>query len=394
MRLKKIVLLNLPLIPKIEVSLFTGISRFTRENESWEFVFNCEAYPAANKILEKIQWDGAIVRITDRKTRDFVKRLQKPAVNVSAWIKDTQIPTVRRDERQGGVSAAQHLMAKGLTRFGFLRRRGDAWFHSERYAGFFETLEQAHFPCDVYQQKESLKVKKENQRFQAWLRALPPPFGLLLSEDLGAQNVVDSCQEIGLSIPRDIALIGSINNLEVVNGTNPPLSCVQPDEEKVGYLAAEKLSKLMKGEPMKAEVISVPPLPVVERESTKVIALDDEAIRRAVDFILGNYTHPLTIDDIADSISISRATFYRRFLQAMHVTPHDYIQKLRVDKARELLHADDTVLLEQVALACGFTSRKHLKDSFIRLVGEPPSQWRTQHGNATEKQDSQQKPQS
>lgn len=385
MRRKKIALLNLPLVPEAEISLFSGISRFTRENESWEFVFNCEAYPAAFKLLEKIQWDGAIARITDRKTRDFIKRLKKPVVNVSAWMEESQVPTVRRDDRQGGVAAAKHLLTKGLTRFGFIRRRGDGWFHSIRYDGFVETLQQARFRCDVYLQKEPLKVKSETKRFQAWVKTLTPPVGLLLSDDIGAQNVIDACHEIGMYIPRDIALIGSVNQPDVVYHTNPPLSCVNPDEDTVGYFAAEKLSKLMKGEPMTTEIMTIPPLPVVERESTQIIAIEDEVIRRAVEFVLSKFTHPLSILDIAEHLSISRATFYRRFLRAVGETPHDYIQRLRVDKAKELLQADDSVPLEDVAVACGFTSRKHLNESFLRQVKESPSQWRTKHATKVQK---------
>lgn len=379
MRRKKIAFLNLPLVPEAEISLFSGISRFTRENESWEFVFNCEAYPAAIKLLEKIQWDGAIVRITDRRTREHIKRLKKPVVNVSSWIEEAHIPTVRREERMSGAAAAQHLLAKGVTRFGFIRRRGDAWFHSERYQGFVETLQRARFRCDVYQQKEPLKEKKEMQRFQTWVKSLRPPLGLFLSDDVGAQNVIDVCHDVGLLIPRDIALIGSMNQPDVVYHTDPPLTCVNPDEETVGYVAAKLLSKLMQGEQVDPHAIDIPPLPVIERESTQIVGIDDEVIRRAVEFVLSKFTHPLSILDIAEHLSISRATFYRRFLKAVGETPHDYIQKIRVDKAKELLQADESVPLEDVAVACGFTSRKHLNESFIRLVSESPSQWRSKH---------------
>ncbi|MEM6884216.1 MAG: substrate-binding domain-containing protein [Verrucomicrobiota bacterium] len=368
--------MNLPILPGYEVSLFAGICDFVKEHERWEFVYNSEFNAAAVSALKTIEWDGAIVRITDPRIRKFVKRLGKPVVNVSAWIEDSHLPTVRRDEWRGGELAAQYLQTKGLTRFAFMRCRGKGWFHSARFDGYAETLRKANFECDVYDQRCSLNHKEESKRFSDWLMSLQPPFGLFLSDDFEAQAVTMACSKAGYSIPRDIALLGSINQPDVIKHSVPTLSSVNPDEVTVGYTAAEKLCSLMNGAEIVPEIITIPPLPVVERQSTQISAIDDEEIRLAIEFIREHFSRPFSILEISEHLSISRATFYRRFLSVVGETPHSYIQKLRVDKARELLKSNKLLPLEDIASASGFSNRKHFNTAFIKQMGKSPSQWR------------------
>ncbi|MEM0964767.1 MAG: substrate-binding domain-containing protein [Verrucomicrobiota bacterium] len=375
---KKIAILNLPIVPETRVSIFDGIRRFVEENTSWEFVFNGTASDDFMRFFHLLNWDGVIARVTDDRTRRFFSDQKRPAVNVSAWFEEAGIPTVRRDEYANGVSAAEHLLSKGLSRFACIKRRGGGWYQATRLLGFMETLSKAGRTCEVFRQRAPLNNLVEATRFKDWVENLKPPFGIFVTEDVGMQKVIDSFNLAGVKIPRDAALVGAVNQPEVVRRTSPSLSSVNPNEVAVGYLAAKMLDRLMRGRPIKDISVNVPPLKLVERESSQVFTSDDGDVRKAVEFIRVNFTQPISVTDIADYLSLSKATLYRRFIHHVGEAPHDIIEDFRVKKARSLLLEDLYSPLEDVAIRCGFSGNKHLNRAFTRRIGISPMGWRKQ----------------
>ncbi len=65
----------------------------------------------------------------------------------------------------------------------------------------------------------------------AWLRKLPTPVGLLASNDIRAQQVLIACQNAGMRVPDDVAVIGVDNDDVICPLCDPPLSSVEPDTQ-------------------------------------------------------------------------------------------------------------------------------------------------------------------
>src|SRR5262245_66189896 len=88
-----------------------------------------------------------------------------------------------------------------------------------------------------------------------------------------------------------------------------------------------------------------------------------------------NLDTELSLQVLARESGYSRVHFVRMFRAATGYTPHNYLLKLRVDRARELL-ASPTLSLTDVALECGFSSHSHLSRAFRHDLGATASESR------------------
>ena len=72
---------------------------------------------------------------------------------------------------------------------------------------------------------------------------------------------------------------------------------------------------------------------------------------------------------------MSQFHFSRLFKQSLDISPHQYVTKQRVEKAKTLLNKNDR-LITDIALECGFNSHSHLSKKFRQLTGMTPKQYR------------------
>jgi transcriptional regulator GlxA family with amidase domain len=84
---------------------------------------------------------------------------------------------------------------------------------------------------------------------------------------------------------------------------------------------------------------------------------------------------PLSVDRLADRVTMSARNFARVFAHEVGTTPGHYLGQLRVEAARRLLEQTDKSLL-QVAMACGFRSVDVMRRAFHRALGTTPRRYR------------------
>ncbi|MFB7618476.1 helix-turn-helix domain-containing protein [Kitasatospora sp. NPDC056181] len=87
---------------------------------------------------------------------------------------------------------------------------------------------------------------------------------------------------------------------------------------------------------------------------------------------------PLTPADLAEHAGISVSSLNRRFRAQAGVSPPQYLLRLRLDRARELLTQTDEPV-ERVAALAGFASAASLRQHFARLTGTTPRSYRARH---------------
>jgi AraC-like DNA-binding protein len=100
-----------------------------------------------------------------------------------------------------------------------------------------------------------------------------------------------------------------------------------------------------------------------------------ERLCRARTFIDHCYDHPLSLDQISSKACFSRYHFLRLFRQAFHKTPHQYLIERRIEKAKELLSADD-LRVTDVCFEVGFQSLGSFSSLFHKSVGHSPNIYR------------------
>lgn len=100
------------------------------------------------------------------------------------------------------------------------------------------------------------------------------------------------------------------------------------------------------------------------------------------DWLLENISRPeLLVESLADFMAMSPRHFSRCFHQQTGMTPGKYLEKIRLEKARELL-STTTGSIKSIAYLCGFQQEERLRRLFIKQLGITPSQYRYHFGNA------------
>ncbi len=98
-------------------------------------------------------------------------------------------------------------------------------------------------------------------------------------------------------------------------------------------------------------------------------------ISRAIDYIDQNFPERITLDDLAASCHVSRRHFFRLFEQAVGVAPMEYLKKVRLQKAAEMLVTTNYNVTE-VAFACGFNDSNYFSSLYHKEFGMSPSQFK------------------
>ena len=140
----------------------------------------------------------------------------------------------------------------------------------------------AYFELSPKQIKNALP--KELQRLAKWLASVIPA-GLMTCADDCSQYIVEACKLADIQIPEQIGFIGVDNDDMVCELSDPPLSSIALDFAKAGYEAADLLDHLMSNQDTPQRNITVLPSHIVTRASTDILAINDEDVANAVQFI-------------------------------------------------------------------------------------------------------------
>lgn len=101
-------------------------------------------------------------------------------------------------------------------------------------------------------------------------------------------------------------------------------------------------------------------------------------MQRTERFIHENLTEALTVEQLAAAAGLSRAHFSRLFKHACGRSPHAFVLRRRIDRAKELLRAEPDLPLAQVAAKVGFCDQGHLTRRFRQVTGLTPAAYRAQ----------------
>jgi AraC family transcriptional regulator len=103
--------------------------------------------------------------------------------------------------------------------------------------------------------------------------------------------------------------------------------------------------------------------------------LGSARLRRIKELVHAKMEYDLSLDEMAQSIGLSTAHFARMFRKSTGETPHQFVLRQRVERAKAMLRAPDARVLD-VAVACGFATQQHFAQVFRDVCGVSPTQYR------------------
>lgn len=100
-----------------------------------------------------------------------------------------------------------------------------------------------------------------------------------------------------------------------------------------------------------------------------------EVIRPALEYIAENYSENITIEQLAETIHLSKSYFMTRFRQAAGVSAVEYITQYRIRAACSVL-TESSKTVSEISFECGFRNLSNFNRQFKRLMGCTPNEYR------------------
>jgi LacI family transcriptional regulator len=342
-----------------------GVARFAARN-GWALE---DAYTNGQALPTGWTGDGVIsFHGTSQPFVDWLKAAGVPVVDIGEDPGLSEFPRVTPDHEAIAALAADHFKAKGYRNVGF------AWV-SDTTAR--RRLQEALSSAAAARGMRFWDVPLERIAKLKAEEALP--IALLAENDAIGVRALRASDDAGVLVPEQAILMGVDNFRYRCEPAAVSLSSVDPDAERVGYEAAAMLDGLMRGETLERTVVRVPPIGIVERDSTDMVAVRDVEVAKAMRFIALNAQRRVGLRDVARATEISLRRLQTRFKEHLGRTILQEINGRRVKRAKELLR-DSAKKIRVVAGECGFGNSVKMIRVFKQYEGVSPKRYRKQVG--------------
>jgi len=294
--------------------------------------------------------------------------------------KDALVPAVMPDWPAAGRLAAQHFAERGFKHLGYIGYK--PWgVGRAMYDGFKAGAEDAGCDCHLLRLQSgegellAAKYRRRREEIGEWLGTVPRPLGLLGYKDRWAATLCAMLRDLGIAVPEQVAILGYGDDQSATIGSWPTLSSIVPDHERVAEMAVSMLETLMAGRKLRHTTVRIPPLRVVVRESTDVLAVADPDVAKALRYIWDHIDLDLSVNRIAREVGVSRRTLEREFRRGLGRTINVEIRRKRLEQLQLLLRTTDTRIAD-LAPMVGFHSPQYLHRAFRKAFGISPREYR------------------
>jgi AraC-like DNA-binding protein len=114
------------------------------------------------------------------------------------------------------------------------------------------------------------------------------------------------------------------------------------------------------------------------RRETTGSQLRDFYIQEAINYMEQNYQRDLTVEELAEVCKLNRSYFSKLFKESMGCPPQEFLIRMRLSKATELLRNSDSSI-GNISQSCGYPNQLHFSRAFKKRYGVPPREWRVQN---------------
>ena len=223
--------------------MFAGTQRYAQERGAWECFVDETAHETLRGCTKKNRpYDGVLARATAR-LAEQAQRCRIPLVNVWYNSPARGVPGVFPDFTAAGRLAAEHLLGLGLRRFACVTSWRDR-AHAVEVEAFHAAIAAAGCTCCCVKVAPDRAGGAEAWRrfrevLNRWMDAWSPPVGVYVAlVDMTARHVMSLCQQRGLRVPGEVALIAGLNEPLLCMLPAPSLTSIEVNYEEMGYQAA------------------------------------------------------------------------------------------------------------------------------------------------------------
>lgn len=360
-----------------------GVAEYAAAVGHWLFYLEPFGRNEMLRLPKGWRGEGVIARVNNAELADEIEAAGLACVDISWFaLSEGRFPRVTVDEQAVGALAAGHLVERGFRELAYIPPLGRPHYANELGRAVTETARRAGCRCHWFERPAGESIMRprdvEIESLVAWLHDLPKPVGVVAFGDFGAREVTEAAWIAGYRVPDQIAVVGSEHDELSAMISNPPLSSVDVGAVRVGARAAEVLDQMMRGEGWPVEPVLLPPVGVIARKSTDVLATEDPVVAQACRFIRERAHSNIVIDDVVEHCLVSRRTMEQRFVAVLGCSPARMLRRVRVERACALL-SDTDRSIPVIAAETGFGLRNRMTRAFAAELGITPQEYREQH---------------
>lgn len=233
--------------------------------------FDVEKEKEYLRVLKEKMVDGVIYMSSsfNEEILELINELDLNTVLVESKDKEDRLPSVTIDNVSATYEATKYLIGKGLKNLGFIGVKGDtmnAW--GERFVGFEKAINEAGLELDSeLVHFDSLKVKSGYEAAEKFINSKKKFDGIICASDEIAMGVINGLRDNGITVPRDVSVIG-FNNNYAASIFYPKITTISQPSYDMGSVAMRMLIKLLANKPLE-EGHFILDYELIERDSTK-----------------------------------------------------------------------------------------------------------------------------
>ena len=193
-------------------------------------------------LLRQRQVDGMILlsgKIDNETLKDLVE--QYPVVLASEYLNNVDISTVCVDNIRSSYEATEHLVNQGHKQIAHISGPMNSMLSFDRLSGYAQALNEYHIESNKELIREGDFSYESGYQQMEELLALPvPPTAVFAANDEMAMGAINASKKKGLSIPKDLAVVG-FDNIRFSSIFDPGVTTIAQPAVEMGNIAMELL---------------------------------------------------------------------------------------------------------------------------------------------------------
>ena len=362
-------------------SVIRGIADYSQHHGHWNLLIDPRDHEQRSALPDLWNGDGIIARIGSRTQLQQIRDRAIATVNVDTVFEGLDdIYDVITDDTARAEMAFAHLRDRGFEQFAYFAPPSRK-YSNKRGREFVALVKQAGFECREY--KPGYRVgrkigwEEQQRRVSRWLATLNSPVAILTADAHCGRQLAEICYLGSIRVPDEVAILAGDTDELMCDVCTPPLSSVAVAGRRIGYEAAAVLDRYMQGQALTPGPRMVPPEGVISRQSTDILAIDDEVVVHALRYIQSHAFHDIAVKDILREVPVSRRSLEIQFQKYLGRSPAEEIRRVRLEKGKSMLSRTELPIGE-IATACGFSNATRFGVAFRKRFQQTPLEYRKQ----------------
>jgi len=356
-------------------SVVEGIADYAGKFGPWNLLIAPSDQSQGWSLPDRWHGDGIVARVSTPLHLEEIARAGLPAVNVDNVFENLAgVGQVATDEHSWAALALAHFRERGFTHFGYFAPPSHEYSKKGAQAFFAAVTAEGH-DCHVYRPGyrggRRFSRDEEHNRIHRWLSHLPKPVAILAVDARRGRQLTEICSLERIGVPDEVAILAGDTDEFFCNLSSPPLSSIAVASRRIGHEAAALLDRMMRGETAPNVPMPIPPVRVISKQSTDVLAIDDPMIVQALRFIQSQAFRGIGVEDVLREVPVSRRYLELQFKRRIGRLPAEEIRRLRLERGRDLLAQSD-LSVEAISAACGYAGATQFGVAFRKHFGSTP----------------------